>query len=357
MKGGTLKQASRLYGKGKYSDILRLLEPQVFRYRESFRFYFYLGVSCIHIGDLGGAFSYLSRASDLKKDDQETLNALGALYLKRGDQENALRLWLQVLDLNPKNRKALRGLEFLKKNQDPDGVYSVTESAAFKQFYPRPARLPRILPWAVPVVLLLLALVIGGPYILRFVEERTASRRPGFEATQLQEDETLTEYSGTYRYILTEKEITDSFQRMGTYFTAHRDNLVMKEINYILGSNAAPGLKEKARLLSTYVLPPTFTTIKDSFSYAEVMKDPYLYNGTYVVWKGRVSNLKVSDAEIRFDFLVGYHENQVLEGIVPIELTFAAHIGANLPLEVLGRIQSDGSSILLTALSIHQLEP
>ncbi len=357
MKGGTLNQASRLYQRRKYADVIRLLEPQVFRFRESFRFYYYLGLSCLHTGDFGGAFSYLSRAEDLKPDDPDTLNALAAIHLKRRETEESLRLWLKVLDTDPKNRLANRGLDLLKKKSDAETLYTLVETSSYLKYLPRPGALKRFLPLIIPCIILIPALYFGGRYLYNTMIESSATSRPGSDIIDISEEDLVTEYSGAYRYILTDKELSASFERMGKYFADRRDNLVMKEINYILGSNASTELKQKVRHLSSYLTEPTFTTIRDSFSYAEVSKDPYLYNRCYVVWKGRASNITRTDEEITFDFLVGYHENKVLEGVVPVELNFAAHIVQNTPVEILGRIRTDGRNIMLTGISVHQLEP
>lgn len=357
MKGGTLKQASKLYRSRKYADVIHLLEPQVFRFRESFRFYYFLGLSCLHTGDFGGAFSYLSRAENLKKDDVDVLNALAAIYLKRRETEDALRLWLRVIDAAPKNRIASRGLALLKKDLEPETLYTLVETKSFKKYLPEPGVFLRFLPVVIVLAVLIPLILIGGPRLYERLLNRGQNSRPGSEVIRISEEELLTEYSGAYRYILTDRELSDTFTRIDRNFADLRDNLVMKDINYILGSNAVPELKQKVRLLSTYLSEPTFTTLRDSFSFAEVGEDPFLYNGCHVAWKGRASNISVTEDEITFDFLVGYHENKVLEGVVPVELTFAAHISQNTPIEILGRIQTDGRNIMLTALSIHQLEP
>ena len=95
----TLKDAYLLFSKKKYSDVIRILEPQVFRFRENFNFFYILGMSCLNQGDYGGAFSYLRRAGDIRENDLNTLLGLAVIYLKRGDTGNALRLWLDIIDV------------------------------------------------------------------------------------------------------------------------------------------------------------------------------------------------------------------------------------------------------------------
>jgi len=357
MKRGTLNQASRLYRSRKYAEVIRLLEPQVFRFRESFRFYYFLGLSCLHTGDFGGAFSYLSRAEDLNRDDPDTLNGLAAIHLKRHETEDALRLWLRVIDSNPKNRIAERGLQLLKKGSDVETLYNLLETNTYQKYLPKPGVVRRFVPFIMLLVVLIPAFYFGGLYFYDLIIERRSSSRPGSEVIDISEEEMITEYSGSYRYILTEDQLSDAFDRIDKNFAAERDNLVMKDINYILGSNASGDLKKKVQNLASYLSEPTFTTLQDPFEYSEVMEDPFLYNDCYVIWKGRASNITATEEELRFDFLVGYHENKILEGVVPVELDFAARVIQNTPIEILGRIKTDGRNIMLIGVSIHQLEP
>ena len=97
--------------------------------------------------------------------------------------------------------------------------------------------------------------------------------------------------------------------------------------------------------------------VEHNFKFKEVQEHPVLYQDCYVIWKGRVSNLVIGENSINFDLLVGYETEQVLEGIVPVQLNFAAHIDPAFPIEVLGRIEPEGNQIYLEAKSIHQFIP
>ncbi|MCK5672653.1 MAG: hypothetical protein KAH95_04715, partial [Spirochaetales bacterium] len=115
MRSKTLKKASGLFKAGKYKQVLQLLEPQVFRYRQSFDFYYYLGISCLNTSDFGGGYSYLQRAITLKPDDINTMAGLALVHLKRQESSEAIQQWFQILDIEPNNKLAKRGLETLKK--------------------------------------------------------------------------------------------------------------------------------------------------------------------------------------------------------------------------------------------------
>ena len=89
--------------------MIRLLEPEVFRYRENLEYFFLLGFSCLHTGDLGGAFSYISRANQLKDDDVNVILGLAAIHFRRAENESAIKRWLEVLELDPSNAMAREG--------------------------------------------------------------------------------------------------------------------------------------------------------------------------------------------------------------------------------------------------------
>ena len=108
-------------------------------------------------------------------------------------------------------------------------------------------------------------------------------------------------------------------------------------------------------MLKGFVTPATFDTVKDTYSYAVVTKQPALYDGTSVVWKGKVANLKVAKDSIAFDLLVGYDQEKQLEGIVPVTVPFAADLANGSAVQVLGQVVMNGSTPGLLAVSLHRL--
>jgi hypothetical protein len=156
--------------------------------------------------------------------------------------------------------------------------------------------------------------------------------------------------------MLTEKEISSSFQEIKDLFENYEDNLARKEINKLLLSNAGHEIKNKVRVFIPHISVPDFSSMKDSFSYQDVMKEPKLYEGCFVRWKGRVSNVKVSEKEISFDFLVGYVDQRVLEGILRAHIEFSSKIDPAFAYEVIGKIiLVDEKTIRLKITSLHEL--
>lgn len=109
-----LRRAVALARRQRFTDVIRLLVPQVYRFRETAGFYLLLGVACIRTGDLISAESYLLRADQLTPEDAGTRLALCALYARKGEADRALAGWLKVLDRDPGNQAAKRGLSILR---------------------------------------------------------------------------------------------------------------------------------------------------------------------------------------------------------------------------------------------------
>jgi hypothetical protein len=163
---------------------------------------------------------------------------------------------------------------------------------------------------------------------------------------------------GSYRYILTEKAALDSFEKAKSFFQSYRDNAALIELNRLLGSNASPSIKEKAKTLKGFVSAPDFRTVKDVPSYAELSRDPALYEGCSVLWKGRAANIE-SDASgaVSFDFLVGYADKKNLEGIVPVDFGGShVNVAGDRPLELLAIVRTQGGTgPRLEGVAIHEL--
>ncbi len=380
MGGNDLKKAYKLYRRKKYTQILQLLESQIFRYRQSFQFYYLLGMSCLYTGDFSGAESYLQRALSLKPANKNALLGIAAVHLKQQKTSEALKDWFEVIDQEPKNRQANRGLAVIRKHSDPDELIAFTDSNKLYKLLPRESHIAPGTVAALTATALLATGLLFYPLYEPYVDELFAQKveRPEIAGLDLSVDtyaseEATTSDDGaaaaegkhseespgatTPLFELSRNELKSSYEDVVEYFNRYEDNLAQREINRILLSNASQELKNKVSTLATYTKTPGFDTLSHNFTYREVRSQPQLYRDCYVIWKGRVSNLQVGDSTIEFDLLVGYETEKVLQGIVPVELDFAAHIDPAFPIEVLGRIAPENGNIKLQATSIHQFIP
>ena len=357
----TLKDAYLLFSKKKYSDVIRILEPQVFRFRENFNFFYILGMSCLNQGDYGGAFSYLRRAVDIRENDINTLLGLAVIYLKRGDTGNALRLWLDIIDVDPGNVQAQRGLNYLKKNNEPDEFTSISSQDRIARFLPQEKRRKKK-PFAAILISVLVIVIAAAVYFVPLTRDfftgffSKKADRPEISAVSLDERKDFVDLNGEFAFILTEKEIEDKFTEIQDYLYDFRDNMAQREINMLLLSNASEYVKNRARILAKYIEPPELINFRDNFSYQEVFSNLRLYDNCCILWKGKATNLAETTESIRFDFLAGYHEEKTLDGIIPVKFDFTIKIIPDQPIELLGKIVLDeAGNPSIAGISIRRL--
>lgn len=350
-----LERAKRAFYRKKYNDVITLLEPNTIQFRDSFTFYLYLGMACLHTGDIGGATTYFQRARQIKMRDPELLVAQAALHLRRGDTNQAVEYYLEALEYAPSHRLASRSLDFIRKNSDPELISALVETGKIARFYPRikrPLTAGRLAAKAVPLVLVILAAV----FLFRGITAEPREQRADLSALQLDfgDREDAIAMSGSYRYVLTDKEIFDGYEKAQRYFQTYHDNAAQVEINRILNSNASAAIKRKSRELMGYLAEQGFDTIEDVYSYAEVAQEPWLYLDCWVIWKGMATNVVSGDNAMVFDLLVGYDTRNVLEGIVPVRFQKVLTVNPEKPLEVLGQVGLESGKVVLTGSAIHQ---
>ena len=374
MPSSILEQAKKQFAKGNYQQVINLLEPHVTQYiassytkdimynasfNKSFPFYLYLGLACLHVGDIGGAVDYLTCARRIKMTDPDLLCAQAVLFLRRGDTARAIDYYLEAVEYNPNHELARSGLEFIRTHNTPESIGEAVQSGEIKKFYPRPGlhtymkrRLIIFAGIAAATLITLTAVLV----LVKFPLPIRNNNRADLSALTLVSDEKARpiDTSGTYHYTLSEKEVLAAYRNAQKYFQDSRDNLAQIEVNRILSSNAAHSIKQKARLLMDYFATPGFDTVRDILPYSDVRADIPLYLDCWTIWSGVATNVQSDGENTSFDLLVGYGDRIQLEGIVPIFCNFSVRIDSERPIEVLGKIQQRGGILFLKASGIHQ---
>jgi tetratricopeptide (TPR) repeat protein len=360
-----LTKASRFARSGKYETAIRALEPEINRYHGSFYYYYLLGSSCLRTGDFGGALTYYRLAHEAKNRDPLAILGLAVLFLRRGETQRAVDYYLDVLDANPKNRIAARAMMIIRKQAGTDTFSAWLEAGNIPVLYPPipfPGFSTKEILGAFGVLLAVCVIIFGclvrfkvfpNPFYPRGTREGSASFLLSREDRMAP-----VQTGGSYRYILTRVQALGTYEKAFTLFTAYRDEAARPYLNRILESNASEGLKNRARIIISYMEVPGFDTFRrgDNVAYNDVLKDPALYNGVHVIWRGMVTNVVVSDQGTIFDFLVGYDTRKTLEGIVPVVFNQAIPLNPDRPLELLGCVipVNNEGSIRMEGVAIHQ---
>jgi hypothetical protein len=357
----TLQKAVLLYRQKRFTALISLLEPQVFLFRENYQYYYLLGMSCLYSGDFSGADSYLQRARNLDRTTAVLLG-LALVALRRRRVEDALRTYLDVLDLEPNNRRAKQALQELRKIEDPEELADWFETRkAYRYLPPRGFALPH---WTGRVVLLLVLVTAGYGLYMGGIWEQifpSAEERPGSELLLFERSDSFLSTESDrqeQRFMLTEREAQTLVREIGVAFNNGQDNLVRRELNRLDLSNTSELIRLRGEQLREYLQPPSLTTDFENYSFREVARDPDLHQNVFVRWRGRLANLLEEDEAIRFDLLVGYDQGQILEGVVPVELPFAVVLEHNQPIEVVGSLHmGERGAVMMRGTHVRVLSP
>ena len=366
-----LSKAVRLAKKGNYDEAIKTLESEANRYYGSFIYYYLLGNSYLHSNIFGVALTYLKRAKEQKLRDPCTLLGLAALYLNHGDTDKAVDLYLEVQSLDAGNRIAKRALAIIRKHPSPENISAWIDSGSLHKLFPPfpkiSIRFSRVIFTALvglAGVTLVLGIALRTGLIPSLHKDTPVQREMPIELQaefQLSQDDmnSLIQVGGTYRYVLTESQILESFEDARRLFHEHRDEAVRVRLNRILESNAGAGIKSRSRIITSFLQVPGFNTLHgdDRFTYSEIVRNPFLYNGVHVIWRGMASNLTVEETSTTFDFLVGYDTRRIMEGVVQVQYDFAVPLNIEFPFEILGRVipVSGESGIRIQGLALSQV--
>jgi hypothetical protein len=359
-----LTRASRLARSGKYEAAIRALEPEVNRYHGSFYYYYILGSSCLRTGDFGGALTYFRLAHETKMREPLAILGLAALFLRRGETERAVDFYLDIMETDPNNRTARKAMRVIRRQAGTDNFSSWLETGKLPTLYP-PIPFPgfsiKEIMGACAVLLAVCLITLGCLIRVKVLPNPflTKSSREGAAVFSLSREERMApiQTGGSYRYSLSRIQALDYYEKAHSQFASHRDEAARINLNRILESNAAEELKNRARIIISYMEPPGFDTFKrgDNVSYGDTVKDPMLYNGVHVIWRGMASNVLSNDSGTSFEFLVGYDTLKVVEGIVPVVFQYVVPLNPEQPVEILGRILSDSDgNIRLEGVAIYQ---
>jgi tetratricopeptide (TPR) repeat protein len=368
-----LSKASRLIRSGKYEPARRIMEPEVTRYHGSFRYYYLLGNICLRGGDYGGALTYFRLAHEVNSRDPLAILGLAALYLRRGETDRAVDYYLEVLELKPNNRIAKKALKLIRRYAGTDRFAAWLEAGKLPSVFP-PVAFPgftakeKLCGFA---VLLALALTAYGFMVhYKYVPSPVKLRgdRQGIVVGSLTREERLesVQTGGVYHHEFPGRvQAVETYEKALALFAAYRDEKARVELNRILVSNAAEGIKNKARILGDYMKPPhrdlpTFDTFRrgDNIDFSDVEKDPVLYNDVHVIWQGRAANVSVTDNATTFDLLIDYdpeNKTTIMRGTAFVVFGHAMPVSTGKQLEVLGSIGLDKENrIILEGIAIHQ---
>jgi hypothetical protein len=253
-------------------------------------------------------------------------------------------------------------LKIIRKYPGPENISAWIDSGKLPVLFPPLPKLPfpasRVM--AAVIILALLGAGVFGAVKMGILHPGAALTRDEPEEIKLlrEEQDAPMQIDGSYRYVLTRKEVVDTYAEARKLFTSYHDEKAKVKLNHLLESNCPEPVKNKARILLSYMDVPGFDTLKDRLSYGEVIGEPALYRDCYIVWRGIASNLNLGQNHTSFDLLVGYDTRRTVEGIVRVDYDFAIPVNPERPVEILGRIipviGEKGAEIRIAGTALNQ---
>lgn len=364
-KPKVIKKGLLYLSRGEFSSAIRLLESKIPLFLENREFYTILAKAFFYTGDYSGAKLYFDRGQKIHWQIESAL-FLAVLGLKRRDFNSSLRIWLDILDEDPNNKMAKKGLATLKKYSTMDELESFIHSKKVEQLIPKkPIKLAlsTIITISLIAFLVSLSLVFIKTDLFNTILDRVTvsdytsidRSRDGVEEFKLNEfNKEFLDFSGVSIYSFTGAQIEEYFKLAHDLFVERKDTRVRTYLNLIKYSNASHGIKLKAEKLDSYLVDPNWANYNENISFRDVENSIYQYENCVVKWKGLISNFEIVNRKIHFTLLVGYDRKKVLEGVVEVELNQNIKIRENQPIEVLGKVVLRDNKFYLEALTVMQ---
>lgn len=359
MANDVLSVAWKYIKRRRFATAIKLLEGRSEIYEDNFEYNIMLAISCLYAGDIGVASSYFQKARRIKLTDTRLLLGQAAIFLRRGDTDRALQYYLEIKENDPNNKTADEAIEFIRTKGDYDTICRWVDSGRIEQFYPplgfNPDKLLFILyPFIACILGIVLVLILSpGKKVVKTTRLDLSNLELTLDEKKSAQERDLTKEA--IHYILSDKEITQGYEKALEYFQNNRDNAAQVEINRIVNSNASTQIKQKAKILSGYLTEPTFDSISDVPSYNQVNEEPLLYLNTWVSWSGRISDVQIENNNFSCRLLIGYEKMKNIDGIVTLKFDENQNIITDLPLRVLAKISADNEGkIFLQGKAVYQ---
>ncbi|UER67339.1 tetratricopeptide repeat protein [Borrelia sp. BU AG58] len=358
------------YNSQKYSEVVKLLESEIFLYKNYYFYHYILGMAYLRLGNLSNAQTYLKKAYTLNPTEPDVKQSIAILLVAQGKEDKAIRIWLKMIEENQDKKRSELSLETIRKNPI-QGTLFLNKRNTYDKLFPEIKAKKRenlfkseILLTAAGVVSLLLAIFLLINYketiTLQFGSKSKNKKVVNniaayIDDIKINNKEKIENDEGQFVFILTETEIKNSFQKIKNHLKENKDNFARIEINKILNSNASESIKLKAKNLASFISRPDFIRFDDYLDLKKIKQTPLIYSNVYVKWEGIVNNIERKDGIIYFDFYVGYNKN-ALEGIITAKTTFEIDIDFKDSVEILGQIDYTKNKLTLNAITIRTIE-
>jgi hypothetical protein len=361
------------YKEGKLGEIINIVENELDENQIDVLTNKIYVFSLIRLGRFREAEFIINELLDSYPEDYELLNALAYIELAKGNKTAGINLLLDAEYYAPEEvkQKIKSNLEEISKYKTltPEIVIKQIKAKDFlvlnlpevkgKSFSFSFSSLSKVFKSAfreiafnVRNLLIVLGVVLAGflvyfglSYVLGVFSYSKQSKSVVSEnigKIEVESNAKLVEITPllTNEIVLTDRQVSELFNELKLLLSKNRASNKARFIaNYLLNSNASPSVKAKVEVLRTFMEEPTVLDWMPL--YEEVNSKPNLYNGVFVIWKGRIVNVEKVGSSANFVFVVHGNTPSSIKGFMKAKMDnfLDGYVGEDI--RVLGEIVAD----------------
>ncbi len=313
-----LHNGIKLLKKKDFLEAIHNLEEYIAHNDTNYLAYYYLGLAYIFRELYDEAYTHISKAYQLNKNDPNIINAIAFLNLKLNNVDEAINFWLDILDNDKNNHTARRNLDKVKKSKNSEKLISTAspdEFISFKLKKDLNLKIPKI--WIFPKIrirrrylrragiglIAIIALFIIFKYIIippdRLKTNKfnivSPEKLKSIKLPDMEEDYVIDKNIKKSIFTLKPKEVKKIFYNTKKFIKAQYFNKATISINKVLHSNAGMIIKERFKILKSFISSLETFKLKDNILYSNLMNLPLLYEDIQVVWKGKIEDISVDE--------------------------------------------------------------
>ncbi len=341
-------EAYRAYRKGRFLEVLALLDsPALLSTGDPYSIVL-CAMACLQLNKFSRVEELMSKAGSIAPQYPFYNQLRAFLYLKAApDFESALLFYGELLAKNPSDRilsksvarlRRVKNFEYFQRNvrindfvglTKPDRnlfwrftslkTSRATKKSFEKKFFPR--RIRRIFFF----VTLVIVCALIAFYSFRGIRISCPNNEISFPSRFNEIDQVTLDGSGfdlieriskkkQPEYYYNSETLQEDFRISKQLIKSGRLNEALKKINKIIHSNANMSVRERASFLKRFIMAIEDREW-DEIAYSEIMKNPHLYGGYSLKWKGKIANLKKRHNAIVFNLLINYRTTDQFDGM------------------------------------------
>ncbi|MEN2997820.1 MAG: hypothetical protein ABDH28_02105 [Brevinematia bacterium] len=367
-KADIKNQLIHLYNSGEFGKVISTVDNEIDEIGESEidtlikKIYAF---SLIRTGNIPEAQRILEDILENYPEDFETLNAMGYIQIFKGNKTAALNYLLdaEYYAQGDAKEKIKKNLSLFSEIPDISTLRSIVKPKEFLVLnLPKTTKsnlrsrtkqllnfvnfiLKHKLATATLIVVLGAAFVylLFSPMLIQPNQSnntdtisRNISRIEIDTATKLIEPKPIL----TNNIILSDKEIISLFNELRVLLSKNRNSNRARFIaNYLLNSNASTQVKHKVEVLKTFMEEPEVNLDWQPI-YEEVNSKPILYDGVYVMWRGKVVNVVKGENSTEFTFVIYGKSESVIRGFIKARMRNFLEGFVGQTITVLGKIST-----------------